>query len=295
MRSWRGGILAASCAAGVAIVPCHPGAAAQQRAAAAKPAAQTLPCGGAEIARGVGSALDGGNFKLDGGRTVHMAGIEAPLPPGAETAFAAPGGAAAKAALARLLSGAQVVVRQAETSPDRYGRLVAYAETVRDTERRSVEVDLIAAGLARVAGDAGGSACATMLLHTEAVARKAKIGLWANPYYDPLRADAPDGIVAERGRFALVEGSVVTVHESGATLYLNFGRRWSRDFAVTIRKRNEHRFTAAGFDLKALAGRPVEVRGWIEARAAADGGSAFWRAPWIEAVYPAQIQLAGHD
>jgi len=258
-------------------------------------AEQTLPCGGSEIARGTASVLDGGNLKLDDGRAVHLAGIEAPLA-AAGTAFAAPGGTAAKAALARLLSGAQIVLRQAESNPDRYGRIVAYAETVRDTERRSVEADLVAAGFARVSGDAGSGACAAALLRAEASARKAKIGLWANPYYDPLRADALDGIVAERGRFALVEGNVVTVHASGATLYLNFGRRWSREFSVTIRKRNERRFAAAGIDLKALAGRPVEVRGWIEARAATGGGGgAYWRAPWIEAAYPAQIQLAGHE
>jgi endonuclease YncB( thermonuclease family) len=259
------------------------------------PAVQAPPCGGAEIARGFGSALDGANFQLGDGRIVHLAGIEVPLLPAAGTAFAAPGGAAAKAALARLLSGAQVVLRQAGPKPDRYGRIVAYAETERDAARRSVEEDLIAAGFARVEGDAASRACAAALLSAETTARKAKIGVWANPYYAPLRADAPAGIVAERGRFALVEGNVVTVHESGATLYLNFGRRWSRDFAVTIRKRNERRFAAAGFDLKALAGRPVEVRGWIEARAATGGGGAYWRAPWIEAAYPAQIQLADHD
>lgn len=294
MGSWRIGALAAACAAGIALVFDHPGAAAQQRIAAAMAAAQTLPCGGPEIARGTGNVLDGGNFIFSDGRVVHLAGIEVPLL-AAGSSFAAPGGAAAKAALSRLLVGAQVVARQAETKPDRYGRIVAYAETVRDTARHSVEADLIAAGFARVSGAGGSRDCVAGLLRTETAARKAKIGLWADSYYDPLRADVPDGIVAERGRFALVEGNVVTVHESGAILYLNFGRRWSRDFSVTIRKRNERRFAAAGVDLKALAGRPVEVRGWIEARAATGAGDAYWRAPWIEAAYPAQVQLADHD
>ena len=287
--------MAACCAFGVALVFSYPGAAAQ-RTAAVMPATQAMPCGGAEIARGAAAvALDGGNFQFGDGRIVHLAGIEAPMSAVAGTAFAGPGGAAAKAGLSRLISGAQVVLRQAETKPDRYGRVVAYAEIVRGADRRSVETDLIAAGLARVDGEAGSRACAAALLAAETTARRAKIGLWANPYYDPLRADDPVGIVAERGRFALVEGDVVSVHESGATLYLNFGRRWSRDFSVTIRKRNERRFAAPGFDLKALAGRPVQVRGWIEARAAAGGGGGYWRAPWIEATYPAQIQLAGHD
>jgi endonuclease YncB( thermonuclease family) len=295
MGSWRGGVLAAFCAAGMALVSGLVGAAAQQTAVA-MPAAPAIPCGGAEIARGrAGNVLDGGNFQLVDGTVVHLAGIEVPMSAAGGAAFAAPGSAAVDAELTRLVSGAQVVLRQAEARPDRYGRVVAYAEAVSDTDRRSIEAGLIAAGLARVSGDVASRACSMALLSAETAARDAKIGLWANPYYDPLRADDPAGIVAERGRFALVKGDVVSVHESGATLYLNFGRRWSRDFAVTIRKRNERRFAAAGFDLKALAKRPVQVRGWIEARAATGGGGASWRAPWIEATYPAQIQLADHD
>ncbi len=296
MRSWRAGVWAASCATGLALVSGDPGATAQQQIVAAMPAARAMSCGGAEIARGpAGIALDGGNLRLGDGRTVHLAGIEVPMSAVAGKTFAGPGGGAATAELSRLISGAQIVVRQADAKPDRYGRIVAYAETVRGNDRHSVEADLIAAGVARVGDDVGSQACAAALFRAETAARKAKIGLWANPYYDPLRADDPAGIVAERGRFALVEGGVVSVHESGATLYLNFGRRWSRDFAVTIRKRSKRRFAAAGLDLKALARRPVLVRGWIEARTATGGEGAYWRAPWIEATYPAQIQLADHD
>src|SRR6202049_3610729 len=101
-----------------------------------------------------------------------------------------------------------------------------------------------------------------------------------------LAADHPADVQAERGRFALVEGKVVSVRESGATIYVNFGRRWSENFAVTILKRNERNFTAAGLDLKGLAGRRIRVRGFIEAR----GGTG--QSPWIEAEYPEQIETA---
>jgi hypothetical protein len=79
---------------------------------------------------------------------------------------------------------------------------------------------------------------------------------------------------------------VVSVRDSGATIYVNFGRRWSESFAVTISKRNERNFTAARLDLKSLAGRRVRVRGWVEARGT-DGTVA-----WIEAVRPEQIETA---
>jgi hypothetical protein len=119
------------------------------------------------------------------------------------------------------------------------------------------------------------------LLSRGNTARRAKLGLWASSYYDSLDADNPADVLAEQGHFALVEGKVVSVRESGATIYVNFGRRWSKDFTVTILKRNARNFTAAGLEPKTLAGRRVRVRGWIEER----GG------PWIEAARPEQIEL----
>ena len=93
------------------------------------------------------------------------------------------------------------------------------------------------------------------------------------------------GASAIFGMFALVEGTVLSVRESGGTIYVNFGRRWSDDFTVTVLKRNERRFTAAGLELKKLAGQQVRVRGTIEER----GG------PWIEAAVPSQIEIAERD
>src|SRR5206468_10803124 len=122
---------------------------------------------------------------------------------------------------------------------------------------------------------------ATELLTRERAARKAKLGLWAISYYDLLDADNPPDVLAERGRFALVEGKVVSVRESGATIYVNFGRQWTEDFTVTILKRNERSFTAAGLEPKKLEGRRVRIRGFIEQR----GG------PWVEATRPEQIEV----
>jgi hypothetical protein len=63
---------------------------------------------------------------------------------------------------------------------------------------------------------------------------------------------------------------------------VNFGRRRSGDITVTVLKRNERSFAAAGLDLKALAGRRIRVRGWIEQRGGDRG--------WIEAERPEQIE-----
>ena len=226
--------------------------------------ARILPaCGGDTIANAVVSrVIDGRTFVLNGGREVRLAAIEVlPLPLPQET-DAAPGGAAARDALAALLGNGAAA----------------------DGEHL-VQADLLAAGQARVAAHVTSHACAMELLGREKTARRAKLGLWANSYYDMLNADNPTAVLAEQGHFALVEGNVLSVRESGATIYVNFGRRWTEDFTVTILKRNERNFTAAGFELKKLAGRHVRVRGWIEER----GG------PWIEATRPEQIELADRE
>ncbi len=146
-------------------------------------------------------------------------------------------------------------------SADRYGRTVAYAYAVRDGAELFAQGELIAAGYARVADRVGGRACAQDLLGREQAAREARLGLWANSYYDVLHAETPSDVLARRGRFALVQGKVVSMRESGSTIYVNFGRRWSEGFALTILKRNERNFTAAGLDLRGLAGRRIRVRG----------------------------------
>ena len=217
-----------------------------------------------------------------------------PLPPAPQQSKqgsgAAPGGAAAKAALDALAGGDEVVLRRAEASLDRYGRVVAYAYTERDGDEFFVQGAMVAAGFARVGDRVGGPACAAELLGRENAARRARLGLWANPYYAVLDAGNLADILARQGRFALVEGQVASVRESGATVYVNFGRHWSQDFTVTVLKRNERNFTAAGLDLPGLAGRRVRVRGFIEERGNVGGKTP--GSPWMEAQRPEQIEIA---
>jgi endonuclease YncB( thermonuclease family) len=306
MMGMRGAGLVAAVVAASAFVDNCPAIA----QGAAKAAAAAFACGGEEIGHGsVGRVVDGYTFVLDDGREVRLAGIETPEPSaqraGAKVADAKEtgvkdavgpnvSGAAVRDALATLLTGAQVILRRAEFASDRYGRLLAYVDIARSgSPPRSAQAELLAQGFARVGDFVGERDCAAELLRREKAARQVKLGLWADPYYDPLRADKPADILARRGRFALVEGDVVSVHPSGATLYVNFGRHWSEDFAVTIRKRNERKFAAAGLDVQGLSGRRVRVRGFIEARGGFAGS--LWRAPWIEATRPEQIETVDRD
>jgi len=269
MVGWRGGVLAAMFASACGC--CCADAQEHQSGA--------VPCGGETVARGtVSRIIDGRTFVLDDGREVRLAGIEVP-------SLLAPGGAGAKDALDALTGGDDVVLRRAEIPKDRYGRLVGYAYAVRDGDELFTQGEMISSGFARVGDNVGVRGCSMDLLGREGGARRAKLGLWADSYYVTLHAETPAEVLAQRGRFALVEGKVVSVRTSGATIYVNFGRRWSEDFTVTILKRNERKFAAAGLDLQQLAGRRVRVRGWIEQRGGAAGS------PWIEATHPEQIEL----
>ena len=166
---------------------------------------------------------------------------------------------------------------------DRYGRVVAGIATA--AGEKPVQLELLAQGHALVASNIGNTGCAVAFLSAEKAARVSGVGLWGSSYYATKKAEDPAGILAVRGRFTVVEGKVLSVRESGGTIYVNFGRRWSEDFTVTIAKRNERAFLAAGLEPKSLSGRRVRVRGWIEER----GG------PWVEAARPEQIEvLAGN-
>ena len=229
----------------------------------------------------VGAVLDGRTLVLADGRQARLSSIEVPLPEPSDQRSARAHGDIAREALAALADGKEVVLRGLHPATDRYGRLIAHVLVQRQGTEQSLARDLVAEGHARLSLASGEKPCSSELIAAERHARAGKLGLWADPRYQSKRAENPAEILAERGRFTLVEGKVVSVRESGATIYLNFGRRWREAFAVTIAKRNERRFLAAGIAPKSLQDRRVQVRGWIEER----GG------PRIEAMRPEQIEI----
>jgi endonuclease YncB( thermonuclease family) len=226
--------------------------------------------------------IDGRSFVLDDGREIRLASVEVPV-----AADAA--GAASQAALASMVVGQSVALRGASDSPDRYGRIVAYATAgparaataAGDRSKPSIAHAMLAEGHARVAAQVDDPECAKELRLHERVARFAKIGLWNSPQYAIIQARNLTGLVAEQGRFAIVEGKVLSVRESGRTIYANFGRRWSQALTVTISKRQERMFAGSGLRPKDLENRQVQVRGWVEVR----------RGPQIEATRPEQIEF----
>jgi endonuclease YncB( thermonuclease family) len=221
--------------------------------------------------------VDGRSVVLNDGREVQISGIEIPSTPTSGELPATP----AKATLEAILLDQLVELRGPQEVMDRYGRTVAFV--VLQNGPIDVAGELLARGHARVAAHVGDAACAAELHSRERVARTSKLGLWGEPYYDVIEARNAPHLLAARGRFSVVEGKVLSVRESGGTIYLNFGRRWSEALTVTISKRHERIFSGAGLSVNRLEGRTVRIRGWIEER----------NGPRIEASRPEQIEVAG--
>jgi endonuclease YncB( thermonuclease family) len=230
----------------------------------------------------VRAITDGRSFTLEDGREIRLAGIEVPLLPGpGDLGTGAKAGLAARAALESIIAGQNVELRQKDVA-DRYGRMPALVYVTQGMSLESVAHELLAKGFARVSAHVGERPCADELLARERAARQAKLGLWGEPYYVIVAAESGAELVAERGHFMLAEGKVWSVRESGGTIYVNFGRQWSQALTVTILKRNERMFAAAGIEPKRLENRRVRVRGWVEER----------NGPRIEATRPEQIEIA---
>jgi endonuclease YncB( thermonuclease family) len=247
-----------------------------------QPAAPADRCRFERVGEGVvGSVADGRAFALTDGREVRLDGIEVPFfPPSGQDQ---PGAAkAARTALAAMLIDKKIELRQRVAgATDRYGRLLAFVNPAGAPPGRTANHDMLAAGYARVAGRVGDRACATELQAQERTARDAKLGLWAEPAYAVVQAGNGTELLDGRGRFTLAEGKVLSVRESGGTIYINFGRRGSQALTVTILKRHERMFAGAGIAPNRLENRHVRVRVWVEER----------NGPRIEATGPEQIEI----
>jgi endonuclease YncB( thermonuclease family) len=213
----------------------------------------------------VTTVRDGGTLTLSDGHELKLAGIDA--------------AAGSREILQSLAVSQPLRLERLGPEQDRYGRVIAYAFPGKSTQ--SLQEALLAQGHARVSTRIGTKSCAEALLTIERAARAENRGLWADPNFAPIRAENLSRLQAEKGHFALVEGKVLSVRESGATIYVNFGRRWTTDFTVIILKRQQRTFADAGVEPKKLEGRRIRVRGWIEQRSG----------PVVMAEAPEQIEL----
>jgi len=236
-------------------------------------AAEALISGGA--AR-VAEIVDGDTLVLDDGRHVRLVGIQAPkLPLGRPHVKSQPFADQARSALEELTLGRTIRLSYGGRRTDRYDRQLAH---LHDEIGRWLQGDLLLRGLARVYSFRDNRTLVGDMLMLEREARIAGRGIWSHAFYRVRdTAETPRYLDS----FQLVEGIVVDTAKVRGRTYLNFGEDWRSDFTVTISPKNKRRFREELFDLLALKGRRIRVRGWLYQR----------NGPMIDLTHPEQIEI----
>ncbi|WP_417781055.1 thermonuclease family protein [Stutzerimonas xanthomarina] len=195
----------------------------------------------------VAAVIDGDTLRLVDGRSVRLIGLNA-TEMGRNGRSAEPFAEAARNRLQSLVSAndGYVAIRPGQQSKDHYGRVLAHAF---DEHGENLEALMLAEGLGFFVAIAPNLSLAECQRAAERQARSVGRGVWRRP---PI-------IAAERvrrGGFAIVRARVERVDTNRGGVWLELGG----SLAVQI-----PREAAAAFDgaLVGLAGKHIEVRGWI--------------------------------
>jgi len=219
-------------------------------------------------------AVDSGSsFDLDDGRHVRLAGVQAPHQ--GQDLAGWPLANEAKRRLSELVAGSEIGLAYGERGIDRHGDVLAHVYL---GDGRWLQSLIVGEGLARVQTRADMRACAAVLLATEDGARKAKRGIWSEPFYRIRAADDLDGDI---GTFQIVEAKVLAVATSRKRTFVNFGVDRRSDFTVTISPADGRRLAKEGVDPLAWVGKRIRVRGWIS----------LLNGPEIELTHPEQVEV----
>ncbi len=220
-------------------------------------------------ARAVAQVLDGETLRLDDGRELRLAGALAPraFDVGARP-DAWPPENEARATLTSLVEGRTVTLWPEAARLDRYGRVLAQVTVGAEAEAVWLQAALVAAGHARAYGRPGSDACTAALAGFERQAREAGRGLWSNAAYQVRSADSGEALSRAVGTFLVLTGTVQRVSRGQGEVFVTLASRGSRGgdypFAAVVPARGTD--LTGGIEPRALAGRRVTVRGWIEQR-----------------------------
>jgi hypothetical protein len=149
----------------------------------------------------------------------------------------------------------------AQPGRDRWGRTAA---TVSDARGQSLALAMVASGAALADPVPLSPHCRRVFLETEAQARAAKRGLWADGVGVWLAPAALGPAAARAGEVAVMEGTLRGVGVTRRAAFLNFGPAGtsvSAELPLSVWRTLERR----GWTRERLAGQKVRVRGVVEA------------------------------
>lgn len=257
---------ALACFGGAAFLAALPSLAAPT-AAAPTLAASVCPVVGIEEAA-VASVDQRLEVHLKDGRVLRLAGFEPVRPTPDNPDFDTIARDVLAKVLAKAIPGAIGFIPLART-PDRWDRIPVFAflpSAANSAARPSLAARLLTLGYGRFMPEPEAHPCQATFLAAEADARARHSGLWQNPYYAVIAATDTRAFAEKAASNVIVEGRVSDVDVRPRRSYLLFGPRGSGGFAVTILQRDVKIFERAGFDVHALIGKQIRVRGLLDLR-----------------------------
>jgi micrococcal nuclease len=159
-------------------------------------------------------------------------------------------------------------------APDRYGRVPGQLFA----GDKWVQGELLRQGLARVWIEPRDTSCALPLYSAEEEGRMSRAGHWGDGRFAVLSAD---GLQGRNGTFQIVEAKAQNAAIIRGRAFINFGPDYRTDFTVTVAPSDMREFRRAKFDIRALAGKRVRVRGFVD----------FYNGPEMEVALPEAIEV----
>lgn len=221
----------------------------------------------------VEKVIDGDTLRLTDGRSVRLIGLNTPEL-GRKGRRAEPFAETARRRLQALVetSDGQVGLHSGEQARDNYGRWLAHAF---DSTGSNLEAALLSEGLGYFVAVRPNAALAACHLMAERRARDAGLGLWRK---SPVQAARN----VRQGGFALIEGRVARVERNRGGVWLDL------EGGVTVQVPVAALDAFRQVRLAEMAGRTIEVRGWVIDRARRQGSAQ--RARWlIQVTHPTML------
>ncbi len=200
----------------------------------------------------VKKVYDGDTVLLEDGRKIRLLGINTPeITHGKRPGEA--GGEQAKSWLTNKLLNQPVRLEIGVENTDKFGRTLAH---VFNAQNDSINLQLVALGMASVDIFPPNLAYAEQLTAAERQAESNRLGIWQMPEYAPIAIERL--VAAKPHGWTRVIGKITAVQATPHGVNLEF----SDLFTARIEQRNVPLFG----DLNNYTNKTVEVRGWIQPR-----------------------------
>lgn len=193
-----------------------------------------------------------------------------------------------------LFTNSEVMLAPSGRLKDRHNRLIRQVilkpnrqPEAEDAPHRWLQQHLVGEGLARVYALPSNYLCVKELLASEREARASSKGEWRQGGAFQIH---PASAVRRlnrlpQGSFQIVSGSLKAVTIKTRTTYLNFSDDWKTDFTALIETRLLKRKDSRWPNLKALIGKKLLIRGWLE----------HWNGPMIRLETPEMLTIEAED